>query len=470
MTFATGTAWCALSNSCYNLPINCTGTFDCVNNTCVCPSGQTYCPTRLSCVTIPSCCATNDSCGNCLTFKTGTGWCQLLNACYNVPVDCPFKHDCLTGLCVCKQNQEWCNASKTCVDIPSCCLTTDGCGNCLTIPPNYVVFNGLCLVKEVIINCISYASNFQTCLQCQSGFTLSQNKTFCYSNFCDQWDAINNKCISCIVQYHLTDDSLACLPIIPSCISYDISTVASTSLVCLSCPFPYVLVGNQCTIPNCQKYTTTLSGIVLCDQCNGGNLTRSPDYKICYLQIEFCVQYSFTLPVGYKCTLCSFLHEPSANGLLCVQAMYSINGWSGNGPFTGTTSSSQLYLDSLDNSLHYNIPTLSSTLIKDSQFTAYSNSSFFTIKFVYAYVDPVIGNSEKDMFLSCDQASGKLVVVDAFKSDSVDPSLPDKSIRFTVLFPYSANPEIVAISCFDSSLYVDYGTSLSSSHKYFILN
>ena len=144
LTFRPNTAWCTITNACYNIPADCPlpANHNCQTGACVCPTGQSWCAASRSCVAIPSCCATNNGCGTCLTFRTGTAWCAATNACYNIPADCVANHNCQTGECLCSSGFTWCVAQKACIAIPICCATWNNCGQCLTYKPN----TGLCSV------------------------------------------------------------------------------------------------------------------------------------------------------------------------------------------------------------------------------------------------------------------------------------------------------------------------------------
>jgi hypothetical protein len=135
LTFKLQTGFSKESKSCYNIPLNCQNGYNPTTGACICLNNQTWCAKTSKCVDIPSCCATNDDCGNCLTFKTNTGLCSITNKCYNKPLVCLTNHECDTGRCICDANSIWSEEEGKCILIPTCCKTNDSLGKCVTFKP-----------------------------------------------------------------------------------------------------------------------------------------------------------------------------------------------------------------------------------------------------------------------------------------------------------------------------------------------
>ena len=103
------------------------------------------------------------------------------------------------------------------------------------------------------------------CLECDNGFYLVER------NICIQRTSISQidnclkleinveKCAQCVDQFELTTDKLACLPVIPKCLTYKPSTQVQNDHVCDSCINEYYfdLELSRCeqgTIEYCEVY------------------------------------------------------------------------------------------------------------------------------------------------------------------------------------------------------------------------
>lgn len=337
--------WCATTNYCAlrntSCPNNNDGCGNCVCNTpgqiwcnargcvanvtcpanavsdrcgsCVCNAQGSatvvYCATSNTCVAIPSCAATWDSCGNVLTYATGFGFCSINNQCYQIPANCPqpAQHYCNNSTCVCNSTSTWCAAQSRCFQVPSCCLTNDGCGNCLTTIAGYVFVSGVCYQRVTIPNCQVYNPTFQFCVTCTSPYIPSLN-------------------------------GLICLPPITGCLAYRTLAAGETARFCTQCQAPWVLNSGVCQIYLCDLNVYTNFSAITCDQCRYGLV--SPDKTVCFEQIQFCTNYNLTGPIRANCVACLLPYQLSAasQGVCTLYNVLILNYIAGSSYAVGTSS------------------------------------------------------------------------------------------------------------------------------------
>lgn len=302
--------YCVATNTCVSKTTTCPAGADSCGN-CVCPSGQVYCSSSNTCNTPLTCCLNNqvNSCGFCVNgFASGFGLCSLTGVCYAFPANCPTigSHNCQTGACLCTQsNQSYCATTNSCVNIPSCCLTNNGCGSCLTTFSNTAFVNGVCFTQVNINFCLTYSANLQTCTVCQSGFILSFNQLTCYSP-------------------------------ISGCSNYNSPLSTDTTAVCNTCFSPYFLSNNACTIPRC-VITNTSGSLPTCTQCQFPTVVNSAA-TICGIAIQFCSTYNFNLPVSNNCAVCSFPYTLTTSNQ-CTSSSYLILQYGSGSNLVGSGSS-----------------------------------------------------------------------------------------------------------------------------------
>lgn len=340
ITPSPGYGFCLSTNQCYKIPTNCLN-YDCDTDTCLqyisCPVGQTYCVSQVSCVETPPCCLTADDCGNCLTFIPSSGWCSQLNQCYYQPADCPY-YDCVTQQCsntpICGTDQEYCAAQTQCVNIPSCCDTTDGCGVCVTFKPSTGFCSATSSCFTIPPNCQQYdcVNSVCTSFGCNSGETLCSTSNSCVPILpcCDTFTDCGF-CSTFLPDQGYCSATGQCFTKPSNCINYDCLAGQCADAVCASgqtlCP-----TNNQCvTVPTCcvtndacGNCLTTTPGTGYCSQTNQcftlpSNCVQWDCVNSVCLDIINCSQGEVYCPaqnVCYPIPSCCVLAEPCGNGCL----------------------------------------------------------------------------------------------------------------------------------------------------------
>lgn len=308
-----GQVWCQARLLCV-VPVVCPALSVLVNcNQCTCnPQGNStvvYCAAANTCVAVPFCAATWDSCGNVLTYATGWSFCAATSRCYMIPTSCPQpnQHFCQNSTCICTANQSWCAAQARCFNIPACCQTNDGCGNCLTTIAGWVFVNGLCFQRVTIPNCSVYNPTFQFC-------------------------------VTCVAPWIPNLSGLICLPPITQCLNYQPVGQNSQSRVCIRCAAPFVLNSGICQIFLCDANVYTNFTSITCDNCRFGLI--SPNRTVCYEQIQFCTQYNLTGPMRSNCVKCLLpyrLSVASGQGFCQLYQVMILNYQAGSDYTVGTS-------------------------------------------------------------------------------------------------------------------------------------
>jgi len=303
-----GQRWCQSSLSCVT-SVTCPANAVSVNcNSCQCnPSGNStvvYCAASNTCVAVPFCASTWDACGNVLTYQTGWGFCSATQRCYQIPTSCPTpaQHYCQNSTCICTSSQTWCAAQSRCFNVPSCCATNDGCGNCLTTIANTVFVNGVCYNKVTIPNCQTYDPTFQFC-------------------------------VTCLSPYVPNGAGSVCLPPLPKCLTYQTIGLNDQVRVCTQCQAPFVLNSGVCTIYLCVTHVYTLTTIT-CSQCQYPTLI-SPDATVCFEPIQFCTNYNLTGPIRANCLSCTLPYQLSATPMgVCQLKQVNLFAYQATGGYT----------------------------------------------------------------------------------------------------------------------------------------
>lgn len=440
--FKIGTGFCELTNACYNLPVDCPipANHNCQTGECICQTGFSWCVEQKTCVAVPSCCLTNNNCGRCLTFVEGTAWCAENNQCYNIPATCPELHNCVTGECLCTESQTYCENTKQCVDVPICCATNDNCGNCLTLLPNWIFDQGVCLEKVSVENCDIFAPNFQTCIRCVAPNILSQ-------------------------------DGLKCFPPIKYCTRYDVALSTAESLTCLSCEFPYSLMNNECVIPRCLDENTE-GPVLTCNECLS-NDARNAAHTICYPPIEKCTKYYFQEPYGYGCEECEFTYLPNAEKSLCIAAGYMIMGYNAS-KSDGASDNGFFFALNLSRTFVW---TAYSSILQTSGWSvlwylqSYNNGAYFTVRTILREFDVVLGaNAEKAYYIISN--TNKVTIQEGFSTQGaskLESGIPTTNLQFVFQRAIASSNSVWFIKSVSTGLYLTYGTTLTATPVPFLL-
>lgn len=401
---------------------------------CVCPNNGIYCATSNRCVVPLSCCATSDSCGNCLTWNAGFSLCGPQGTCFLAPAACPNSFSCQTGLCLCTGSQTYCTSSQSCVNVPACCATNNGCGTCLTTLQGTVFLNGQCFNQVNIPFCATYTANLQLCQTCIQTYILSFNQGACFA------------------------------PIL-FCTSYAAVTAASTSATCLACQSPYFLSGNLCTIPRCNVENRT-SNSLTCTTCLYPTVVNTAR-TVCGIAIQFCSTYNFALPIGNNCAACVVPYQVTTSNL-CSTANYLVLQYTTSSNLL--TAGSSIYairlIDQILVWVAYNSQFSSSVYGSSFEVSAISNSNTFSIRVLVSSVLP--GNS---------QATLNYYYLTAGSNNSVSAQLYQTQNNLNVavlaqqwIFTSDAtNANGVNIQSALNNLYLGFNLSLSNNPVNFLL-
>lgn len=312
------TGVCPQTGKCY-FNLNCEA-YDCVNNICldppqVCPVGYTFCPATQTCNPIIPCCQVWDSCGNCLEYLPNAGFCSQTNSCYVIPDGCPRENfDCVTQKCICGAGQSWCKELGRCVSVPSCCLTHDDCGNCLTFQAgqNYCSINGQCFSPPTP-TCTNLDCASGRCLDgtnlCPTGSTLCPLTNTCLKvpGCCATYDACGS-CLTTIPGTGWCRMTGQCYIIDQSCKNYDCLTN--------TCLDSYRCQNSEAYCPATEKCRPVPACCVAFDPCLGclkfapmSNWCEATQQ--CYFQFAECQDYDCAtqtckdLKCGLTQTYCS---------------------------------------------------------------------------------------------------------------------------------------------------------------------
>ncbi len=159
-----------------------------------CKKNQTFCLKTQSCVVTPACCLTVDNCGNCLSFKPGTDWCDQTNSCYNLNKQCPNSYNCETKKCLCSGKSIWISATSTCISIPQCCEEYDLNGICLSykLGRNWCPETNRCY--NIPKNCPANHNCKTGLCTCPNGYEFNKNSGQCMKKAwcCEELDLLGN--------------------------------------------------------------------------------------------------------------------------------------------------------------------------------------------------------------------------------------------------------------------------------------
>ena len=127
--------------------------------------------------------------------------------------------------------------------------------------------DGVCTAVTVIDKCTMYDPTATTivCTRCNFGFFVSSNACVARTNGsilgCLTLDEKNDQCLACGITNVLTSDFLACLLLLPNCITYSTSSKTAVVLTCQVCADGYypnqLATPNSCvqgTLVGCQTY------------------------------------------------------------------------------------------------------------------------------------------------------------------------------------------------------------------------
>lgn len=277
---------CLICNSGY-LPSN--KGLSCVASN-ACPFGQTFCPSTQLCVKVPTCCATSDDCGNCLSYKPNFSWCPETNTCFKINSACPTSTNCRTGRCRCTGKSIWKEDTQTCIKIPFCCEIYDNDGNCL-----------------------SYQTGFNWCPQTNRCYKVPTDCPFSH-------DCVTRKC-TCPIGFQYSSAKKTCVVAAWCCKTVDSSgkcteymkgTGWSESLkkcykISARCPEDYDPETGLCRCLTHQSWcpdTQTCVEIPSCcakhDKC-GRCLTFITGQGWCPLT-DSCVNVPFKCPFNFNCS------------------------------------------------------------------------------------------------------------------------------------------------------------------------
>lgn len=160
-----------------------------------------------------------------------------------------------------------------------------------------------CQPVRPIVNCSRYSqtSAANVCTECVPGYYVTGNTCNERQNIiarCEIYSSTEDRCSKCEDSHTLTTDALACLRIIPSCVTYQSSNVSTTSLVCQTCADGFFYntnssICNRGDIPNCKTYQNNSS--TNCLACSNGFYLEGGECKQ-HRQISKCVTYSGLVP------------------------------------------------------------------------------------------------------------------------------------------------------------------------------
>lgn len=202
-----------------------------------------------------------------------------------------------------------------------------------------------CVNNVLIANCINYdgSASSTTCLACNSTHYLKTNGCTIRDKSVNINNCLTTKgdadtCATCMSGYQLTDDALACLPVIPFCQVYVASTVTTNFHICSTCNPGYYLFNNNLTlscvqgsIANCGTYVVGGSYAThnVCLWCNNGY----------YLSNGLCVAHT-------NITNCATFSNYRANACVqCVQGFYPFDLTTLCVPTAGVANCLVLYPD-----------------------------------------------------------------------------------------------------------------------------
>jgi hypothetical protein len=359
LQFKANKGYCENTKSCYNIPQDCpiSTSHDCSTGNCICPNGWIWNSTKKTCVLIPSCCQTWDNLGNCLTFKTGTGWCSLTNACYFIPTSCPSNHNCSTNECTCPTGSTWCVTAQQCIETPICCESNDNCGVCKTIKQGYTLCPstkkcvslpvdcpndndgcGNCKCNNqnqswcsVLKKCTNNPTNCLlndkcgSCTTCMSGFYLVSGVCLPPNNIphCSIYSLDFQKCITCDIYYSLVNGGLGCHT--TNCLDYSL-----VNNICNLCEDSFMLIPgfNICitTVPECFEYLDFTFG-QFSQPCNKCRFPYYIDKINNKCTINRCKEYDSTSPV-LTCKTCFVPQLKSPSGYICFPAIEKCSQYS----------------------------------------------------------------------------------------------------------------------------------------------
>lgn len=351
LQFKSGKAFCDKTKQCYDIPSACAANHDCATGNCVCDLNKVWNPIQQKCVSVPECCTKTDQLGNCIEFKDKTGWCTITNSCYFIPVDCPSNHNCQTGQCTCPPGYSWCGRLKSCVQTPSCCETTEGCGVCSTVKSGFSICSatqqcvaiptscpndndgcgncrcsnpnqtwcaaqGRCFNKP--INCARF-DDCGNCLECSPNFYLVQGVCLPPADIprCTQYSADFQKCEICSLYYYLANGGLACY--VANCVDYnpakDQCNTCANNYMAPNSSVPYCLPK----VPECSAYNDFTYGdlILRCKECRFPYFLDKANNRCI---IPRCLEYETGTDV-LTCKTCENQKLKSPNGYICFRTI-----------------------------------------------------------------------------------------------------------------------------------------------------
>lgn len=222
----------------------------------ICNSGY-YLTANSRCLTLPQFCTAADRSGACTSCRSG--YSVYNGICVVTIVNCNYYNPNNPAYCYQCAQAYYLNTVYQCSLLPPFCLSATNLGYCLNCQQGYTLFSagGICVIS--VQNCVSYVqagSNSTRCVQCASGFTLTNNFT------------------------------CSLLPL--NCLA------VSNAGLCIQCAGNYQLFSNICVIPVnfCQSYDNTT---FFCNNCMSGYyLYRSGANYICQTLPRFCLTADFT--------------------------------------------------------------------------------------------------------------------------------------------------------------------------------
>ena len=300
-------------------------------------------------------------------------------------------------------------------------ITTNVSLICTQCEANYNLGGDSTSCSAQIANCQTYATSTSSgssspkCSLCNNGYQLSANNTQCLSSAanCLSYNADKTQCLSCPIGFRLTDDSLACLPIIKRCTTYSYSTASSLKLTCLTCNRGLIPTddGLKClvSISNCSNYyiSDLNTPILACQTCDS-YYRKTDDELACLPDIDGCTTFaeSYIKSETLNCLACKTYYTLSSDATTCTPLIANCDVYIPN-PYDPTSlvcqTCSGCYLTSKDQKKC--LPPINNCL---------------------AYIDPAV----EDNYSICDGCpAGQTLYEQIYCLPTIDncPALPAKS-------------------------------------------
>ncbi len=317
------------------------------NGTCLAnsiPNCVSYNPTNInqctSCATFFTLNTTSNLCqfncpGNCLSCSSATVCTQCVQG-YYLPSNGTCTQCQITACLSCSSDGSTCNQCFTgfysisgeCRACPGFCSSCTSNNTCTALTQStqqvLVTINQVTVLAVCQQNCLSCSNlNPQVCLQCSSGFYLSNGNCFQCSSTCMSCNSTNqNQCLSCYANNFLTGS--VCSICSPNCLTCQGPNLSSA---CTSCNSGFYLSNSTC-IQGCSLNCFSCTNPTTCTQClSGYTLFIQNNQTIC-------------APCTTSCRTCA-LGQPGAclscgtgfflSGTTCIQCASNCNSCTATG-------------------------------------------------------------------------------------------------------------------------------------------